>query len=675
MSKRKLYYIAVFLVAMFITITSQGFGLLDRIENITYDWRVQALSKTKPVNDDIAMVVIDQLSLDWMEEEQGIGWPWPREVYGAITEFAREGGAKAVVFDMLFSEDSIYGRADDMSFADALGRLPSVGAIALSDSNIGTTSWPNDIARVFSQSCKPISESKSALFPTADLSGAFASIGAANAEPDSDGVIRRVKLCHKFAGVVVPSLPLALHKLFKPEDVFDKDEVIINYKNSPFSYDVYNAASIIQSWTAMQEGVPLTVKPDSFKDKVVFIGVSAAGLFDQRVSPLSQNHPGVDIQATILDNLTQDKFIKPLPFSAQVFYLIIFGAITTWLMMHSKNWWSFFIPLFILPFFIFAFGYLYYFYDYWLNITNILTMVYLIIVFSGVLGYLLEGRQKRYIQKAFSHYISPAIVSQLVENPERLKLGGESRELTIFFSDIWGFTSVSEQLEPEKLIKMLHEYLEALSSIIMDHKGTIDKYEGDAIIAFWNAPLEIEGHESLAVQAALACQRKLAELNPDFKKRYGVKLRTRIGLHTGKVIVGNLGSEKHFDYSFIGDAGNLAARLEGVNKVFWSDILVSKVTREKVEGISFRKIGTIRVVGRAEAVEVYQPLFKESDIKHIELFEKALGYFEDSDLQKAKNEFKSLCEVDDVSKKYLDIIKNIEDGTLKWDGAIVLQNK
>lgn len=675
MSKRTFYYIAVALVALLITLSFQRFGLLERIENITYDWRVQALSKSKPVNSGIAMVVVDQFSLDWMEKEQGLGWPWPREVYGAITEFVKAGGAKAVVFDMLFSENSIYGIDDDKSFASALSKFPTVGTIVLSNSDIGTNIWPQNIARQFSINCMPTSESTSALFPVNEIAESFAGIGSVNAKPDSDGVIRRVKLCHKFAGVVVPSLPLALHKLFNPEVSFANDEIIINYRNAPFSYEVYNGASIIQSWTSMQEGMPLSVQPEQFKDKVVFIGVSASGLFDQRVSPLSQNHPGVDIQATILDNLMGDSFIQPLSFITQLFYLFLFGIIATWLMMRAQNWWSFFVPLFILPILIFALGHFYYIYDYWLNITTLLSVVYLIIVFSGVLGYFLEGRQKRYIQSAFSHYISPAIVNQLARNPELLKLGGESRELTIFFSDIWGFTSVSEKLEPKELINMLHEYLEALSTIIMDHKGTIDKYEGDAIIAFWNAPLATNGHEKLAVEAALACQQKLSVLNAEFKKRYDVELRTRMGLNTGRVIVGNLGSAKHFDYSFIGDAGNLAARLEGVNKVFGSDILVSKVTRERVDGISFRKIGTIRVVGRSEAVEIYQPLRNEFEIKHIELFEKALGYFEDSNLDEAKRGFERLSENDDVSKNYLDIIEKIEDGKLVWNGAIVLQNK
>lgn len=674
MSKRKLYF-AVFFLAIFLSSLFQSFGLLERIESITYDWRVQSLAKTKPLSDDIAIIVIDQFSLNWMEKEQGIGWPWPREIYGAITAFVKAGGAKAVVFDMLFSENSFYGVEDDKSFANALARLPTVGAISLSDSNLGVTLWPKYIARQFSVSCNPTSESKSALFPIDAIAQAYASIGVANAEPDSDGVIRKVRLCHKFGGVIVPSLPLALHKLFEPEVVFDNDEVIINYKDSPFSYDVYNGASIIQSWTSIQEGMPSTVSPEKFKNKVVFIGVSAAGLFDQRVTPLSDNHPGVDIQATILDNLISNSFVQPLSSFVQLIYLFLFGIMTTLLMMQSKNWWSFLIPLFILPLLIYVLGYTYYFYDYWLNITSLLSVVYLIIIFSGILGYLLEGRQKRYIQKAFSHYISPAIVSQLVENPERLKLGGESRELTIFFSDIWGFTSISEKLEPQELIKMLHEYLEPLSTIIMDKQGTIDKYEGDAIIAFWNAPIDTIGHESMAVKAALECQKKLIELNIDFKERYGVELRTRMGLHTGKVIVGNLGSEKHFDYSFIGDAGNLAARLEGVNKVFGSDILVSKVTRDKVQGAHFRKIGTIIVVGREEAVEVYQPLHRELDIKNIELFEKALEYFEDSNLVEAKKGFEELSEYDIVAENYLGIIKKIEDKSMLWKGAIVLENK
>ncbi len=648
MYKRLPQYSLVFLVSIFLTLFAQEFGLLAKIENITYDWRVQALSSTKSPMNDIALVLVDQPSLEWMEREQGIGWPWPRELYGAIVSFAKEGGAKAVVVDMMFSEDSVYNKTDDIAFGESLKLLPTIGAIALADDKI--------------------------IFPVKEIAASFSSLGAANAISDSDGVIRRARLSHLSGSKEIPSLALASYQNLYPDNKRDFDNIFfINYFDAPFSYKSYSGASVIQSWIALQEGTQTTLNPDVFKDKVVFMGMSALGLFDQRVSPLSKNHPGVDIQATILDNLVNDSFIRPVPFTHTLLYMTFFSLIATWLMARAKKATHFLIPIIVIPSIISALGYLYYFYDFWLNVTTLFTATFFVILFSGMVGYLLEGRQKRYLKTAFSHYVSPTIVDKLIDSPERLKLGGESKELSIFFSDIEGFTSISEKLEPELLITMLHEYLDNLSGVIINNGGTIDKYEGDAIIAFWNAPLDTQDHETLAVQSALECQTKLAELNPIFQEKYGVQLKTRMGIHTGKVIVGNLGSAKRFDYSFIGDAGNLAARLEGVNKVFNSGILLSKTTFERVKGIDFRKIGTIRVVGRKEPVEVYQPLSERLDFE--ETFFKALTLFESTKFEEAKKIFSTISEVDDVSKRYLKIIDEIEAGTTRWEGAIVLTGK
>jgi|FLOH01.1.fsa_nt_gi adenylate cyclase len=674
MSKRLFHYSLAFSISLFLTLFMYRFGVLDKFEYITYDWRVQALSSSKPSSENIVEIVIDQFSLDWMDKEQGIGWPWPREIYGAINSFAKEGGAKAVVYDMLFSEGSVYSKADDDSFADTLKLLPTVGAVVLGSENYGQKNWPKYLSLPVVNGCSVSEESESLVLPTQGIDKAFTLLGVANALPDSDGVIRRVKLCHMFNGIKLPSLALASYQYLYPNDIsLTKSEVFINYHKAPFSYTTYNAASLIQSWNALAEGNEPTLNPNILKDKVVFVGVSASGLFDQRTSGLSKNHPGLDIQATIFDNLVSHTFIKPLSFVYTLLYMLLFGAITTWMMMHASRWKHFIFPVIVIPLFILVLGYMYYFYDFWLNITLLFSTVFLIVILTGILGYLLEGRQKRYLRTAFSHYVSPSIVDKLVQYPEQLKLGGESRELSIFFSDIEGFTSVSERLKPELLIEMLHEYLENLSTIIMDFDGTIDKYEGDAIIAFWNAPLDTKEHETLAVKAALACQKRLSQMNPGFKKKYGVELKTRIGINTGKVIVGNLGSKKHFDYSFIGDAGNLAARLEGVNKVFGTDILVSKATRDKINNIEFRKIGTIKVVGRGEAVEVYQPLHEKNEYE--ELFTKALALFESYEFEESKKVFTSFLEFDNVAEYYLNIIREIENKRLTFDGAIVLGSK
>ncbi|MBN2060002.1 MAG: adenylate/guanylate cyclase domain-containing protein, partial [Deltaproteobacteria bacterium] len=195
-----------------------------------------------------------------------------------------------------------------------------------------------------------------------------------------------------------------------------------------------------------------------------------------------------------------------------------------------------------------------------------------------MINYTIKGRQKRYIKNVFKQYLSPAVIERLVENPDKLALGGEMRELSIFFSDIQGFTGISEQLSPPELTALLNDYLSAMTDIILAEGGTIDKYEGDAIIAFWNAPLDVPDHAKRAVRSALLCGRKLSELRPGFRKRIGTDIYARIGINTGQVVVGNMGSNQRFDYTFLGDAGNLASRLEGVNKQFSTYLMVSEYT-------------------------------------------------------------------------------------------------
>ncbi len=229
-----------------------------------------------------------------------------------------------------------------------------------------------------------------------------------------------------------------------------------------------------------------------------------------------------------------------------------------------------------------------------------------------MVNYSTEGRQKRYIKNAFKQYLSPAVIEQLISHPERLKLGGERRELSIFFSDLQGFTSISEGLSPEELTALLNEYLSAMTDIIQEEGGTVDKFEGDAIIAFWNAPLDLDDHALRAVRSALRCQESLARMRPAFRERVGKDLYMRIGINTGPAVVGNMGSHSRFDYTVLGDAVNLAARLEGINKQFKTYTMISQATLEQMaDAFPVRELSRVAVVGRKEPVTVYEPMFEE----------------------------------------------------------------
>jgi adenylate cyclase len=275
-------------------------------------------------------------------------------------------------------------------------------------------------------------------------------------------------------------------------------------------------------------------------------------------------------------------------------------------------------------------------------------------------------------RQAFGFYLSKEVIDKVLEDPARLVLGGERKELSIFFSDLAGFSSISERMNPMELTALLNDYLSEMSDIILEEGGTLDKYEGDAILAFWNAPLDIPDHAERACRAALRCQRKLREKAHEYQKIYGVELKARIGIHTGEVVVGNMGSKDRFDYTVLGDAANLASRLEGANKAFDSQIMVSGTTQLKAKtSILFRKIAPITVVGRKESLWVYEPVgFVGENFPEVELWQQAINAFVIEDFVQCKVLFQRNLPWPKEVKNWL---LNLENKT--WDGIFHLDNK
>ena len=288
---------------------------------------------------------------------------------------------------------------------------------------------------------------------------------------------------------------------------------------------------------------------------------------------------------------------------------------------------------------------------------------------SILVNFYSEGKQRRFIKHSFRHYLSPSVVDELISNPDRLKLGGQRKDLSIFFSDLQGFTAISEELDPEALAQLLNEYLTIMTDIILEEGGTIDKYEGDAIIAFWNAPLSMEDHAYRSVYAAIRCQEELDRLRAHFREKCGHDLYMRIGINTGPAVVGNFGSNKRFDYTMLGDAVNLAARLEGINKVFGTFTLVSEDTWEKVSSnIAGRFLGRIKVIGKNKSIKVYEPmsqaLFFETE-NNLKLFEKGRTAFEAAQFQEAIKHFEKLPD-DPAAQKHLAVcLEMLQTGSCK----------
>ena len=709
MSKKLIHGILIGAAAAAAALLLWSAGWLNWLEWPLWDWRVKAMAKPGPGSDQIRLIYLDQTSLDWGKEEiRHWSWPWPRLVYTTILDFCKRGGAKAVVFDVLFTESSRDGIEDDLALGASLAQFgKSVGSVMLSNQQGTTKTWPADIPprdlkvdglhdRVFEGAGRYAM--KRAAFPVPEIATNCAVLGNVYAAPDRDKIIRRVSLFHVFDGHFVPSLGLAAYCAANPDVSIRiaKNELAIGSAHIPLDragkavlhyrglaanvFKIVSAQAVIQSEMRLRDGEKGVLDPSFFKDSYVFFALTAPGLLDLRATPFSPVSPGVEIHATMLDNLLSNDFMRD-PARRTVVLLTALLALLAAVVgrMCRKAWDS------LLGFAVFlavpiALGFVLYRYGLWMPVAVQEVAVALALVGAMIVNYAVEGRQKRFIKSAFKQYLSPVVIERLTAHPDQLKLGGELRELTIFFSDIRGFTTISEGLDPERLTSLLNDYLTAMSDIIMAEGGTIDKYEGDAIIAFWNAPLDLPGHANNGVRSALHCQKKLAEIRPVLQERYGKDVFVRIGINTGKVVVGNMGSHQRFNYTFLGDAGNLAARLEGLNKQFGSNLMISEYTA-KLLGPDFalRELSRVRVVGRKEPVTVFEPMFKadaESRRDELGAFADALKLYYAGNLAEALKKFRAISGQDAPAEAYARRCADLLDNPpSKWDGVWEMKEK
>jgi adenylate cyclase len=357
----------------------------------------------------------------------------------------------------------------------------------------------------------------------------------------------------------------------------------------------------------LQAGAQPTLAPSVFSNAYVLAGFSAPGLMDLRPTPISRIAPGVEIHATVLDNLLSPRRLRDAPTWATALLVLVMACLAAGCVLRARRAVHSVLAFVIcLPVPVGA-GYLAYAFGLWWPMVVGLLAVALALVGAVILNYATEGRQKAFIKSAFRFYLGEEVIDQILADPAKLTLGGEKRELTVFFSDIEKFSSFSERLDPAELIALLNDYLSDMGAIIKEEGGYLDKYIGDAIVAFWNAPVAQPDHAARACRAALRCQRKLEERRPEFERRTGVVLRARIGLNTGEAIVGNMGSRERFNYTILGDAANLASRLEGANKAFGTYLMVSESTWRHSGGDWLgRELARLRVVGRQTPVRVYE---------------------------------------------------------------------
>lgn len=657
--------------------------LLSQIESRTWDVRARLIAPASSPDPRIKLITIDQASLDHYAKEEGFTWPWPRSLYVPVIKFLEEAGASGIGFDLIFTESSVSGVKEDEELADALiSSVPIVTSVVLEES-LGRGDRENTKRGVFlsklshkQQSSRLLLGKGSAkvfpdvLLPVPEILQTGEAFGAVNGFQDKDGIFRHAFRGGEVAGTPVLSLPFSLFQATQEAKNLPflniDSPLIVNFHGPSGSYETDSIANIISSYVALLEGKTPIIDPAKYKGSYVFIGAEAPGLLDLRPTSISRNFRGVEFHAATFDNLLHGDFIEHAPLSWAVALTAIFSlfASSALLFTHKARSHLGWLSLLLIGFF--AAQILFALYGYWMPLAVPLMCVTAAVIGSLGIQYQLEGKEHRFIRSAFKRYVSPQIIEEIVKNPEVLKLGGERKELTIFFSDIEGFSTIAEKMDPSRLVSLLNKYLSEMTSIILASGGTLDKYEGDAIIAFWNAPLPIEDHVNCGVNAALECQRRLAELRAELFSEYGVHPKTRIGIHTGEVTVGNFGSKERFDYSIIGDAANLAARLEGVNKVFGTSIIVSDVVKSRCSATT-RRLGKVQVVGREEILDVFEPIGKGHRLSSEEIsrFEDGLFAFESGRLKIARQIFESLAG-DAPSERYLERIDKETSDTTLW---------
>ena len=635
--KKALRGLAVGLAVFALTFLLGFLKVFQPLEWKSWDARLQLLADPGRASSDIVLLAVDQSSLDVYEKEQGLGWPWPRQIYTGVLDFLKAGGAKAVFFDLMLTEDSTYGIDDDRLLAEAMTRsgnvvLPFFLSADEREQDEGETQLLEKSVMDRSRVPGPaVHALKSVSLPVDELAAAAVKMGNVQFVPDGDSVYRRLPLVFRYGDWLLPALPLAMAEFISEGMDLNKvpldrsGQMILHFFGPERTYKTYSIGAIINSQTRIEEGLDPQVQPREFAGKTVLVSSTAAGLLDFRPTPFGGVYPGMEILATALDNIVHGGAIRQAPAAVtwiSVLFFALLAGMGTSMLKKIRHLAALGLAL---PGLAAASSLLAARAGFWAEFVAPAFAAVMTFIAASLLNYGIEGRQRRFIKNAFRFYLSPQVIERVLDNPSLLRLGGERREITAFFSDVAGFTSISEGLSPEDLVGLLNAYLSEMTDIILDLGGTLDKYEGDAIIAFWNAPLDLPDHALRACRAALRCQRRLAERREDFRRRYGHEVRMRVGINSGPAIVGNMGSERRFDYTAMGDTMNLASRLEGAGKVYGVSTLVGEETERRVrDEILAREVDVIRVVGKKQPIRVFELLGEKGAVPAEELEKTAL---------------------------------------------------
>ncbi|MEK6802778.1 MAG: adenylate/guanylate cyclase domain-containing protein [Nitrospirota bacterium] len=671
------------------------------------DHLVRRYADPAKADSNLVLLAIDESSLEAFGR-----WPWPRDRFGYVVRYLKQAGARAVVFDVMFFEADENAEEFDQSFADDLKAAGNVFLPMLFQAEpaaVPSEAQPRATVTVESSDAGQAPDTHAGVkLPIPVLAQQARGLGVINLSADADGPTRRVPLLGQVNGNVVPHLSLAVAQYLLGADRLSMRDgrlqigthhvplgadgnLLIDWHGSleqTYHAKRYSIGRVLQAFAQQEKGERPSLDSALFKDKIVFVAGTAAGLYDLRVTPFSAATPGVLIHMAALDNLLHGQGLQAAPrwFSLTTLLLLCLASAGTFMLFRSypvKFGVTIGLAVAYYGLVVHAFAG----HERWLELVFPEAALALTFGTAATVEYVTEGKQRRLMRAAFDKYMSSEVVEEIMRNPEAIKLGGEKKEITIFFSDIAGFTTISEKMSPEDLVALLNRYLSAMTTIIKTtHRGNVNKYLGDGIMALFGAPLDDPKHASLACYAALDCQAELARLREVWKREGLPEIGARIGLNSGPCIVGNMGSEERMEYTVTGDSVNLASRLEGASKYYDTLILIGQRTAELAKNdVEVREIDLLRVKGKKEPVVVFELLARKGQLDDkkrqvIDVYLEGLAAYKMRNFSTACARFSeavALDPSDGPSRVYLERSTNYRQMPPpgEWDGVYEMTSK
>ena len=722
--------IAIALGVVLSVIRFIGCAPLARLDTRAVDFRLIERGP-QPAAPEVVIVAIDDASLEKLGR-----WPWPRSVMAKLVDRINAGAPAVVGFDIVQSEASAstpleglrerigpidegtwgrvrsalqQGESEDRTLATALEAahngvlgyffdfdepVPDVTPLAVSTFNAveGSAGGAGE---------RHVRGAVDAIGNLPALSTAAAGSGYFNMFPDPDGLFRRVPLVIRYGDAFALPLSLAMLQRYWPDRSvvlrlapFGVASVRIGDRNVPVAED----GQLLLNYRGPRRTFPHISASDlldgsfdvaSLREKLVLVGVTASAVADVRATAFDPVMPGVEIHATVLDNVLRGEFLLQPKWVVLVEIGVIFGsALALGLALRRARGLMAAAVAYLLVG-LYLGGTQKLFTTTGIPLGMVFPIACIVLVYTGISvhHYIVEASEKRKIRNAFGLYLNPELARQVSERPEMLRLGGEKRVLTVLFSDIRGFTSISERLDPSALVELLNVYLGKMTDVVFDHEGTLDKYIGDAIMAIWGAPIPHDDHAARASRAAVGMVECLEKLHAEFDARGWPRLETGIGLHTGEMIVGNMGSVRRLSYTVMGDNVNLGSRLEGLTKYYHTRIIASEDTvRAAGDGIVAREIDLVRVKGKAQPVRIFDVLGLGGNGSGMRaamlcsLFAEALTAYRERRWQEALASFQRLhtqFPEDGPTELYIERCRELlsRAPSHEWDGVTVMETK